>query len=181
MKDFMSFKSQSGEVYGNKLIWEAVDITIDPLHWWSAFCRGQPLQNIAFKLLSLPASSAVVERSNKEYALQKTKKRNRLANDLSATVTKVAYNIKVQQSVRKKKKQTHTALQFIDGPIDMNFSSIITLKDSQPPRKIQRMEPVSVVSSLDSSDSESDGDLVTEGFEGSNSDEDNNDQAEVYF
>nr|XP_047127191.1 uncharacterized protein LOC124808181 [Hydra vulgaris] len=114
MKDFMAFKSQSGKVYGNKLIWEQVDITIDPLHWWSAFCKGQPLQNIAFKLLSLPASSAAVERSNEEYAMQKTKKRNRLSDALSATVTKVAYNIKVQQSVKKKKKQ---ALQRSSSPM----------------------------------------------------------------
>ncbi|XP_047132809.1 uncharacterized protein LOC124811392 [Hydra vulgaris] len=176
MKDFMAFKSQSGEVYGNKLICEAVDITIDPLHWWSAFCKGQPLQNIAFKLLSLPASSAAVERSNKEYALQKTKKRNRLSDALCATVTKVAYNIKVQQSVKKKKKQAHTALQFSNGPIDMNFSSIISLKDSQPPHKIQRTDTVSLVSSWDSSDSE-----VTEGFEECNSNEEYNKQEEVDF
>lgn len=179
MKDFMELKSHSGEVYGNPLIWEAVDIAMDPLNWWSAFCEGQPLQIVALKLLSLPASAAAVERSNKEYSLHKTKKRNRLSNTVSATVTKVAYNIKVQQSFKKRKKQVHTALQFSDGPVDMNLESSPT-PDSQPPLKTRRCEPVAAESS--SSDSESGDDMMIHDDDvqlTASEDEDGNNESDV--
>lgn len=124
MSDFMQFKTRSGSTYNNDLIWEAVSMTMDPTNWWAAFCEHQPLAQIAPKLLSLPATVAAVERSNKEFSLQKSKLRNRLSNRASATLTKVAYNIKAKRLINRSRKQpAHTALAYCGGPIDIDASA----------------------------------------------------------
>lgn len=75
-------------------IWEHASLLeTNPCMWWSSYASGRPLCKVATILLSLPCSTAAVERGNKAYSLQKTKKRNRLSDDLSATLTSVAYNL----------------------------------------------------------------------------------------
>jgi len=118
MTDYMAFKTKGG-LYANQLIWDAVSVDMDPVSWWKAFCEGQSLLPVACKLLSLPASVAAVERSNKEYSLQKTKKRNRLSNITSGRVTKVAFNLKVHARKVNTKKCVHTALLFTGGPASL--------------------------------------------------------------
>jgi hypothetical protein len=74
--DYMKFKAKSGVVYGNPLIWETITLNTDPLIWWKAFCAEQPLFCVAQKFLSFPSTIACVERANKEYSLQKKKKKS---------------------------------------------------------------------------------------------------------
>jgi len=73
LQDYLLFKSHTGSVYGNDLIWDAVNLDLDPLQWWQAFCSQRPLAIVAQLLMSLPSSIASVERANKEYSMQKTK------------------------------------------------------------------------------------------------------------
>ena len=116
MKDFIAFKSRDGPVYSNELYWSMIEDETDPLQWWNTFCGHRVLAPVAKQLLSLPASVACVERSNKEYGMQKTKKRNRLTNDRSAKLTKVSYNIKVRHFANKRKadQKQHQALTVPD-------------------------------------------------------------------
>lgn len=115
LQDYLLFKSHTGSVYGNDLIWDAVNLDLDPLQWWQAFCSQRPLAIVAQLLMSLPSSIASVERANKEYSMQKTKKRNRLSDEHSASLTKIACNLKVKyhSNVQKSVKKSHVALQAI--------------------------------------------------------------------
>jgi hypothetical protein len=58
-------------------MWEHASLLqTDPRMWWSSYITGRPLSKVATIMLSLPCSTAAVERGNKAYSLQKTKKRN---------------------------------------------------------------------------------------------------------
>ena len=75
-------------------IWShASSFQIDPCMWWCSYAMGRPLFKIATILLSLPCTTAAVERGNKAYSLQKTKKRNRLTDERSATLTSISFNL----------------------------------------------------------------------------------------
>lgn len=75
-------------------IWShASSFQLDPCMWWSSYAMGRPLFKVATILLSLPCTTAAVERGNKAYSLQKTKKRNRLTDERSATLTSISYNL----------------------------------------------------------------------------------------
>jgi len=113
IKDLMEYKSHGGEIFGRHHIWNvANDLNLDPVMWWKANGGMRFLASVARILLSFPTSIASVERANKEYSLQKTRKRNRLTDERSAKVTKIAYNIKVQERENKPPRfnKVHTAL-----------------------------------------------------------------------
>jgi hypothetical protein len=52
---------------------------------------------VAEILLSLNVVIAAVERSNKEFSIQKSKKRNRLTDERATKLTYIAYNLKTQR------------------------------------------------------------------------------------
>ena len=98
-------------------MWDhASSLQIDPCLWWSSYTSGRPLSKVASILLSLPCKTAAVERGNKAYSMQKTKRRNRLTDDRSAALTNVAYNLLSNKSqisepgAAKQRQKTHTAL-----------------------------------------------------------------------
>jgi len=96
----MQFRSRSGVVYGRTFNWEAAltDCCIrNPRAWWQSVASTSPLSKVAVILLLMPATSAMVERRNKAYTLQKTKSRNRLTCKREATISTVAYNLKIQR------------------------------------------------------------------------------------
>jgi hypothetical protein len=45
---------------------------MDPCMWWSSYAMVRPLFKVATILLSVPCTTAAVERGNKAYLLQKT-------------------------------------------------------------------------------------------------------------
>jgi hypothetical protein len=54
---------------------------------------GSSLFKVATIRLSLPCTTAAVEGGNKAYSPQKTKKRYRLTDERSATLTNIFYNL----------------------------------------------------------------------------------------
>ena len=67
---------------------------IRPTAWWKGFCSNQELSKIASKILSLPSTTAAVERSFSTYGNIHTAKRNRLSNDTAKKLVFISQNIK---------------------------------------------------------------------------------------
>lgn len=59
--DISNFKNETGP-FSKEYLWTAIDDT-NGLNWWSAFCSKTELSKIEIKILSLPATSAAVERT----------------------------------------------------------------------------------------------------------------------
>lgn len=95
--DLLEFKAREGNTFNKSrsYIWK-VDMATNPLAWWKAYGSSRLLSKVASILLSLNVSIAPVERSNKEFSVQKSKKRNRLEDDRASKLTYVAYNLKTQ-------------------------------------------------------------------------------------
>ena len=75
--DLLAYRTQSGTLFSStRFIWN-ISYNTDPLTWWKGYAASQPLSSVAVILLSMSATSAAVERTNKEFGLQKTKLRNR--------------------------------------------------------------------------------------------------------
>jgi len=109
--DLMEFKSRSGNVFGEhrSYIWKT-NMSTDPVVWWKAYAATRKLSRVAAVLLSLGASIAAVERPNKEFSVQKSKKRNRLTDERATKLTYVAYNLKTAMggSVKKENKTSRS-------------------------------------------------------------------------
>ncbi|XP_052124418.1 uncharacterized protein LOC127749614 [Frankliniella occidentalis] len=69
-------------------LWKAAE-TLHPATWWSGLCANQPLAKLAANLLSLPPSTADVERGWSNYGFVHNKTRNRLTNDRTAKLVTV--------------------------------------------------------------------------------------------
>jgi len=96
--DIVRFRTKSGVVYGEDIVWEAAkntpEIMASPCLWWESFGKRRPLCSTAVALLNMPATAVIVERCNKSMALQKTKIRSWLSSSRAAKVAIIAYNLK---------------------------------------------------------------------------------------
>lgn len=63
--DISDFKNKTGS-FSKEYLWAVIDDT-NGSNWWSAFCSETELSKIALKVLSLPATSAAVERTFSSY------------------------------------------------------------------------------------------------------------------
>jgi len=95
ISDFAFFKNKSGPFSKtNEYLWVAAEET-EALHWWTAFCNHTELSKIAIKILSLPATSAAVERTFSTYKDVHSSKRNRLLNERAAKLVFIKHNLQV--------------------------------------------------------------------------------------
>ena len=62
---------------------------ISPIAWWNGYCGSKELNNIACKIVRLPATSAAVEQSFSCYSTAYTTKQNGLSNEREAKVVPV--------------------------------------------------------------------------------------------
>ena len=102
LNDIAEYRSKSGQLFGDSLIWEAVNTpscSKNPARWWTSFAPTRALSKIACILLSMPATAAMVERCNKAYSAQKTKGRNRLTPTRAAKLAKVSYNLRIERTI----------------------------------------------------------------------------------
>ena len=72
--------------------WKNVS-AISPIAWWNGHCGRKELNKIACKILTLPATSAAVERSFSCYSNVHIAKRNRLSNERAAKVVFASQNV----------------------------------------------------------------------------------------
>jgi len=76
--DFTEYRTKSGTVFGNDIVWEAVTTNAcsqNPHLWWLSYASSSALAKVASILLTMPATAAIIERCNKAYAVVKTKTR----------------------------------------------------------------------------------------------------------
>jgi len=102
LSDLAHFRAKTGAVFGDGITWEAVwssACSLNPECWWSTFASNSHLSKSARILLSMPATSAIIERCNKAYGMQKTKTRNRLSPTRASKLAVVSYNLKVNKSI----------------------------------------------------------------------------------
>ena len=83
---------------------------IRPTAWWKGFCSNQELSKIASKILSLPSTTAAVERSFSTYGNIHTAKRNRLSNDTAKKLVFISQNIKYRIEAEAPKKSLPKAI-----------------------------------------------------------------------
>ena len=80
----------------------------EPLSWWANYGTSTPLlQNLAFKLLSQPASSSCCERNWSTYSFIQSIKRNRMTSTTVEDLVFVYSNLRLL--LRKEK-------EYIKGP-----------------------------------------------------------------
>jgi len=75
-------------------LWAAINDT-NGLNWWNAFCLEIELSKLAIKILSLPATSAAVERTFSSYKDVHSLKRNRLTNERASKLVFIKHNLQV--------------------------------------------------------------------------------------
>lgn len=92
--DIGNFKNKTGP-FSKKYLWAAINDT-NGLNYWNAFCSETELSKITIKVLSLPATSAAVERTFSSYKDVHSLKRNRLTNE---RVSKLVFRKHNQQVI----------------------------------------------------------------------------------
>lgn len=95
ISDFTHFKSKTEQFSKHKeYLWVAAEDT-SAIDWWAAFCSDTELSKIAVKLLSLPATSAAVERTFSIYKDVHSTKRNKLLNERASNLVFIKHNLQV--------------------------------------------------------------------------------------
>lgn len=95
--DLSRFKNKNG-TFPKEYLWAAIDNT-DGLNWWNTFCSETELSKIAIKVLSLPATSAAVERTFCSYKDVHSLKRNRLTNERASKLVFIKHNLQVMRII----------------------------------------------------------------------------------
>ena len=69
------------EKFSSDILWESTfSPKFNPRTWWAGLLEGEPLSKIASTLLSIPPSSASIERIWSQFSAVHSKSRNRLKN-----------------------------------------------------------------------------------------------------
>uniref|UniRef100_A0A1B0F089 HAT C-terminal dimerisation domain-containing protein n=1 Tax=Phlebotomus papatasi TaxID=29031 RepID=A0A1B0F089_PHLPP len=81
LNDISNYATKSGE-YNVPIVWKYIETNKQsPLQWWMAFYPEAPLCQIAQRILQVPPTSCVCERSFSQQKNVHTVKRNRLGSD----------------------------------------------------------------------------------------------------
>lgn len=81
--------------FSKTFIWSSVN-KLTPVAWWAGLCKSTALSKVAIRFLTLPTTSAAVERTFSTYSDVHSKKRNRLTNERAGKIVYIAHNIKLQ-------------------------------------------------------------------------------------
>lgn len=87
---YLSKHSKQG-IFGDSLTKRAAE-KVDILTFWGGFCKDTTLSKIAVRILSMPSTSAAVERSFSSQSLIHTKRRNRLTTTRAIKLNYVRHN-----------------------------------------------------------------------------------------
>ncbi|KAF2901802.1 hypothetical protein ILUMI_04385 [Ignelater luminosus] len=82
----------------------AINPNISPVTFWKGICTEFPLRFVAEAVLTMPATSAVTERSFSSYGNIHTKKRSRLSVKRAGMLTYVNHNLKLFSATADKIK-----------------------------------------------------------------------------
>lgn len=95
LEELAYYKSRTN-FYGRDLIWTSSSVgNISPLSWWQLFFPNTSLGKTAVKILSIPSTSASVERSFSTFSNIHTPKRNKLTTERAGKICFIAHNWKL--------------------------------------------------------------------------------------
>ncbi|CAG9792169.1 unnamed protein product [Diatraea saccharalis] len=93
LQELSEYKCRN-RLYGKNIIWQAAN-TIDPKDWWMTFFEKTLLGQIAIKILTVPATSASVERSFSTFSHIHSRKRNKLTTERAGKICYISHNWKL--------------------------------------------------------------------------------------
>lgn len=80
------------KLFSKEFLWKSAEHT-SATSWWNGLCASTQLSKIASKILSLPPTSASVERSFSRHGWIHSEKRNRLTSERAAKLVFVSHNM----------------------------------------------------------------------------------------
>ena len=95
--DLANYKSKEA-AFSREFMWnkKALD-KMAPKIWWTATAPKTELSSLAAKIVSLPPTSAAVERSFSAHSWIHSKKRNRLTNERAAKLVFINHNYQINR------------------------------------------------------------------------------------
>jgi hypothetical protein len=99
LQELSDYKCRKG-LWERPLIWQATE-DVDPISWWLTFFPKTVLAKTAQKVLSVPSTSASVERSFSTHGNIHTKKRNKLKTERAAKICYISHNWKLMNKALK--------------------------------------------------------------------------------
>jgi hypothetical protein len=90
LSDYKTHKN----LWEKEFIWKMA-ATTEPVTWWQTLFAHTDLGKIAVKILTIPATSAAVERSFSTFSNIHSKKRNRLKTNTAGKLTYISHNWKL--------------------------------------------------------------------------------------
>lgn len=114
LKELSSFRAKE-DLWSKPFLWKSSNI-IEPNTWWKTFFYNTELGKVAVRILTIPATSASVERSFSTFSNVHTKKRHRLNATRAGKLCYIAHNWKVmnKQATGNVGEQTPPAIE--SGP-----------------------------------------------------------------
>lgn len=126
--------------FAKPFVWKSVQKTT-PTSWWNGICCSTQLSQVASNILSLPPTSAAVERSFSRHAFIHSAKRNRLTTDRAAKLVFIGHNLalgNVDEAIAEqslKEAQAKAPLQDLSQPSTSRVSSAASC--SFPPYQLE--------------------------------------------
>lgn len=90
----LSDYSSEENFFSKPLIWKAAKQTTST-SWWKGICGSTQLSQVAARIMSMPPTSAAVERSFSRHAWIHSAKRNRLTTERAGKLVFIAHNIEL--------------------------------------------------------------------------------------
>ncbi|XP_047984670.1 uncharacterized protein LOC125239056 [Leguminivora glycinivorella] len=98
LSDYKTHKS----IWAKDFVWKMA-ATTEPVTWWETLFSNTVLGKTAVKILTMPATSAAVERSFSTFSNIHTKRRNRLKTNRAGKLTYISHNWKLSHQSESQK------------------------------------------------------------------------------
>lgn len=95
LENFAEYRSNEG-IWALQFVQAcAKNSNILPLTYWKGICTEMPFRHVAEAVLSMPATSAAIERTFSSYGNIHSKSRNRLTTERAGKITYINHNLKL--------------------------------------------------------------------------------------
>lgn len=136
--ELSQYKSQEG--LWNKQFINDMATKLEPAAWWNNFFGQTKLGQIANKILTVPSTSAAVERSFSTFGNIHTTKRNKLTTDRAGKLSYVSHNWRLLNAPHKTAKisnrcsigQLNADIDLLTEPYDRNEDTLSVASCSDP-------------------------------------------------
>lgn len=92
-------------IFAKPFVWKSAQQTT-PTSWWNGICRSTQLSRVAANILSLPPTSAAIERSFSRHSWIHSAKRNRLTSIRASKIVFIAHNLALNEHDAQQRTNT---------------------------------------------------------------------------